>query len=523
VRQYGAPPFYGAAVYLSRFARLFCVCIVLATLAVWGWTSLRKDRYTARALVVLSDKQQPAAAPASADKSPDIRTRLNMVQVFQRDPEFVKNAIAGAVQEQRHPALTTRHVWPSTGKPVEYHFDSDLSGAALDQFARRAQHALAVSEKEGVLEISCRWPDRQAEDIVSAFYWAFHDAVVNFEASDSALQAGLLTRLLDDTKATERRIYQKLQRYRVEHGAEPPTEPDGGAGRYATLVSGLADLRAKIIELEQKRDTYAAQLKTIPPKIQSMEIRGRPTDTPLYLAAMQKRNAAQQALDTLKVKYQDKHPLVIEAQHNLDVAAAEFKQAEAESNAKPNVMQQTTIPNPEYDRTLAFVNTADADLKGMKATLDLRQKQVDAEKRLAIEAGVTGSELQSLKEERDRIRASRAALEAQLQAATVTQQEDQVRAAAQTSLLNRPFAESESAGAVAALTFLGGPLAGLLIALLLSMASRSADHTLRTPLEVGKRLGKPVLAVLPKQSGDRLAARQRLGPGERDRPSLPSA
>ena len=41
---------------------------------------------------------------------------------------------------------------------------------------------------------------------------------------------------------------------------------------------------------------------------------------------------------------------------------------------------------------------------------------------------------------------------------------------------------------MAAVTFLGGPLLGCLIALMLSLFARGADHTLRTPLEVEKRL-----------------------------------
>jgi hypothetical protein len=518
---HGASPFYNLFERICRYARLFLACIVVATLVVSALALVRSGMYTATAQVLLSDKEEQANASGAGLKSGADRSKSNLLGVLQKDPEFIKAAIRSAMREQTHPDSAARHVWPRTGQPVEYHFDPALSGAAFEAFCARAGQSIRISQRDGNLEIACRWPDRHAADIVNAFYWAFHDEVVKSETAESKFQSTLLTKLLADNVATERRIEQKLLKYRTDHAGDLPAEPEGTANRYATMLTGLADLQASIIQLQERRDAYAQQIKTIPPKIQSMEIRGRSTDTPLYLAAMQKRNEAQQNLDTLKSKYQDKHPKVQEAQQILDAAEAQFKKAEQTSSATPNIQQQTTIPNPEYDRTLAFINQADADLKGMHATLDLKQKQADDEKRRVLQAGASSNELKWLTDERASIRATRTNLEAQLQAAQIAEQKETERASRLISLASAANAVPDAADGLSLLIYAAGPVLGLIIAFVLSFVAQNFDRTLRTPMEVEKSLGKPVLAVLPKMDTPRMS-RTRLNGGDNGRPSLPS-
>ena len=83
-----------------------------------------------------------------------------------------------------------------------------------------------------------------------------------------------------------------------------------------------------------------------------------------------------------------------------------------------------------------------------------------------------------------------------------------------------PRAEPDSTGAKSWLFVLAGPLLGLVIAFSISLLAESMDHTLRTPVDVEKYMGKPVLASLPLDKSK--GAAQRLIPGSaKERPSLP--
>lgn len=477
--------------------------------------------YTARAVVVLGEKADPNGPAAADAKSGGDRTRLNMISVFQKDPEFTTNAIRDAIAEQTHMAASQRHVWPKTNQPVQYHFDPELRGKALDDFCKRAAQAVTLTQKDGVVEIACRWPDARAADIVNAFYWAFHDEIVNYETTGSKLQETLLSKLLDDYKATEARLDEKLSRFGRDHADDTPGDSSGVANRYLAMLTANAELQANILQLRKRREASAEQLKTIPPKIKSMEIIGRATDTPLYLAAIQKRNEAQQRLDTLKAKYQDKHPMVQEAQAAFSAADEQFRKAEKASSATPNVEKQTMISNPEYDRLLAFINQADADLKGMEAAWDLKHKQAAEEKKRVLAAGNYSNELKQLTDQRASVRAARANVESQLETAGLAQKQDVLRASLQTGMLAKPVAEQDAAAVTAFMTYAAGPILGLLIAFALSLFAKGMDRTLRTPHDVEKRLGKPVLAVLPKMDTPRIS-RTRLGSGDSGQSRLPS-
>jgi capsular polysaccharide biosynthesis protein len=50
-----------------------------------------------------------------------------------------------------------------------------------------------------------------------------------------------------------------------------------------------------------------------------------------------------------------------------------------------------------------------------------------------------------------------------------------------------------------------GPILGIIIAFGFSLLAEALDHTLRSPVDVEKHLGKPVLAVIPKMKNNKAA------------------
>jgi capsular polysaccharide biosynthesis protein len=89
-------------------------------------------------------------------------------------------------------------------------------------------------------------------------------------------------------------------------------------------------------------------------------------------------------------------------------------------------------------------------------------------------------------------------------------------------MMVEPVAEPDT-GTKNILFYAAGPLLGLLIAFAFSLLAETLDHSLRTPVEVEKYLGKPVLAVLPRMDVPKGTQKRLASNGESAPPVLPSS
>ena len=102
-----------------------------------------------------------------------------------------------------------------------------------------------------------------------------------------------------------------------------------------------------------------------------------------------------------------------------------------------------------------------------------------------------------------------------LAAARLDEDRDKMTHALNVKLEVPPKAEKVDSGGKVLLLYALGPFLGILIAFVFSLVAESMDHTLRTPVEVEKYLGKPVLAVIPKMQPARQSGRKRLAGSSR--------
>jgi uncharacterized protein involved in exopolysaccharide biosynthesis len=523
MRVYGASPLYNYVELIFRSKRMFIISIVLATLIVSTLATLRGRSYTASAMILLTGRAESSYQNTDESQLGSVKYKVNLLTIFLKDPEFMKSAIKSAIAEQTHSDVATQHVWPDTGLPVEYHFDTNMTDVAFDKFCKDARQALNFAQGEGILELTCRWPDSKAADILDAFFWEYHDRVVSHETVNSEQSETMLSKLLAEYISKEKSIEKNIVKYQKDHINNPPENPEGASSNLKTMQNALEEMRLSISMAQQRRDTYAQQLKSIPAKIVSAEVLGGPQSTPAYQAALRQRNDRQQALDELKSRYQDTHPKVREAQRDLDTAEAELAKAEKAGKAGKNVQSSTEVVNPDFVRTQAMVNQADADLQGLKANYALRQKQVDDERQRALQAGSRNYEFKWLTDEYGIIGTIRTNLENRLQAAQLAKRQELQRSSAETTMVVKPVSEAESAGGKSLLLYAAGPILGLIIAFAFSLVAETLDHSLRTPIEVEKHLGKPVLAVLPRMDPPKPSRRKLGGGGESRQATLPPA
>jgi hypothetical protein len=397
-----------------------------------------------------------------------------------------------------------------------------MSDVALDNFCKDARQSLNFGQGEGILELTCRWKTPLAADILNAFFWEFHDHVVSYETVNSTQNLALLKRLAGEYKVREQAIEKKIIAYKQRHVPDPPADADATSNQYVTMLSGLEEMKLSLQTAQARRDSLAKQLAGIPPKIVASQVFGNYMDNPLYQAAQKKVADAQSNVDTLKARYQDQHPKVKEAQAALDLAQGELKKAEkvAKSTRVPTSTQE--VVNPDYSRLVSVINQADAELNGLRARYALQEKQAEAEKQRALTAPPKNYEYKWLTDEYGIIGTIRNNLENRQHIAELTQEQDLQRSSAETAMIVRPAAEPEAAGGRSMLLYAAGPILGLIIAFAFSLVAETLDHSLRTPIEVERHLGKPVLAVLPRMDPPRPSRRQ-LGTADRGHPTLPPA
>ena len=494
---YGASPIYKFVEHVFRFRWLFAVWIALAEVGSCWLAFNQTGTYTARALIMLDARPDPSGTH-TVGAAGATRSRYSLLAAFQRDPDFMKRALRSAIAAQGHRVRDGHKDSAGAAEIATTHFSATLREGALESLARRAAQSLTVTEKGGAVEISCRWPDPLAADIVRAFCQEFHATAMDYETAGARLQEDLLTRLLENHKATQHRVEEKLLSHQRRQGLEAPDATPGDVAGYPALMRELDALQASIVQLRERRDAYATQLKTMPTTIKASEVFGKPMDTPLYQAAVRRSSEAQAALDALKAKYQDTHPKVQEAQQALDAAEARMRSAETANRATPNLQQTTSVPNSEFTRITSIVSQATADLKGMMATLALKQKQADAQRQRALAAAPGANELKWLMNQRDTLRTTRAGLEAKLEAAAFAHRQQVARASLETGMMVKPVAVSEETSGRALAVCIFAPMFGFLTALALSGLAGGTDHSLHTPQDVQKRLGKPAMAVLTR-------------------------
>ncbi|MBC7526834.1 MAG: hypothetical protein H7308_04730, partial [Chthonomonadaceae bacterium] len=101
-------------------------------------------------------------------------------------------------------------------------------------------------------------------------------------------------------------------------------------------------------------------------------------------------------------------------------------------------------------------------------------------------------------------------LSVQLEQARMDEKRDKALHNTEMKIFVPPVSELEVAGGAKSLVLVAiGPIIGLILAFAFSLLTESLDHTLRTPIEVERFLGKPVLAVLPRLDTGKEAANAR--------------
>ncbi len=499
MRVYGSSPLFNYVELIFRSKRLFIVSIILASLATTGFYLFRAKSYNAR-MIVLMTGSEVLGAPDDSQRG-TIRFKLDVLNIMVRDPNFIKQAMR------------------------EANLDRGKTELEFVEFCKAVNNSLVYSSDGGnILEISCHWPDATCEKIVKAFYSKYNRIVFDQETILTTTRADLLATLVNDYGAKQRDLDNKVKAYQLKTIHDPALSFDVANSEWMQRDSEVKRLQSQLDGAQKQRASIAAALQATPPTIPDSTTYLGPGAAPEYATAIQNRDASEKHLNELKLTKTDAHPDVKAAQKAYDeakVKADDLAKAASTAPTRGPAVSIRVNNNPQYVALKTQLTDQELGITSLQSSL---QSAIAARNALDQKARIAPEEALKFKymtEDMGLYAGIHASLRGDLESARLTALRDSKTKAQELKVMVEPEAEAEKGGARGALMLAAGPLLGLLIAFCFSLLSESMDHSLRTPIEVEKHLGKPVLAVLPRMDANKKAARRQMASGD-NRPSLPS-
>lgn len=500
MRVYGSSPLYNYVELVFRSKRLFIASVLIATGTTAAIAAARSGSYNAQALVYLTGSDTASPTVEDSAQKGSIKYKVNLLNVSTKDPEFIKAAFR------------------------DQGLNRGMTDEQFSDFCKKAKSALSFATGNNVLEISCRWPDNRAADIIKAFYSAFARRVLDEETVTSHIAKDSIAKRLDEYTQKQQAIENKVIAFKKSKINDMPES-------FETTVQKLYAMRDRVQAMENALSNGRVQLAEVERQLKGTDktIIDRRVTKPqtAKLEKLQQDSATVESnLVELRTKYNDNHPQIkklLEAKAFLDKAISDEQKKLGMAGGKGKTSAVSEVPNPLWLRLDQVRSDGEMQLQQLQGQLNegrrllvmLEQKAKDAPDILQKYEWMT-KDLHLYTDIRDNLRAK-------LEQAEMVEKQEREMHLAEMKMIVEPESELEVVSSKNLIFYAAGPLLGLIIAFAFSLLTETLDHSLRTPIEVEKYLGKPVLAVLPRMDAPKDSAQRRLGGGsEGNRPSLPT-
>jgi uncharacterized protein involved in exopolysaccharide biosynthesis len=502
MRVYGSSPLYNYVELIFRSKRLFIASIILTTLVVVGMSSMRSGMYNARALIVLSGSKSGADAEDAAQRG-TVKYKLNLLNVVLKDPKFIETAFK------------------------DRGLDRGLTEEEFKKFCREATAAMQFGTGENILDISCRWKDARCADIIKAFYGAYALRVLDMETMQSKASTDMLRKLAEEYRLRVDEIDKKVAQWRLNHlGDEFGIDMNSATIDYRTRQKQLEAIQQQLALLKNQKTELQRLIDAEPQMIVVGEVRETIRRDPEYQRMIESKNIIEDKLAEERQKHQEAHPEV--KRYMSMLADVEARIARMEGKVKASGKGESTAVREEINQRKIALQDRMSDLEVTEQGLQAAEAKAITERNEAEKrAKASPEEIQKYRkmtENHTRYMAIRDNLKARLDQAEIDAKRDRELHITEMQMLVEPEAEQEEVAKKGMMLFAAGPILGIIIAFAFSLLSETMDHSIRTPTEVEKYLGKPVLAVLPRADTSKAARRAAaaLERGNNDNRSLPS-
>ncbi len=349
----------------------------------------------------------------------------------------------------------------------------------------RAHLAVSSSDLSNMLTVTYRDHNQKTAAAVAN---TVADQTVEYYHRLSAQQYDRLISYLRGQMVTQRGKIENLDR-QVQHAALADTFVSTDKA-IDTITTRLDDLQGKLgdaLATLTADEAAAAAAGKQPEEVAGIMRDQQLQSDPLYqnLRSTQARDAA--ALGAIKSQYTDRYP-------GLPSLADQVRlESETLDKQKQSVLARGFSSSPTYAQTILDHRKALAAVAGDQARVTQYNTQIQEQQRRLVDLGNTGVSVAVLRTERDTAMASYQALATQLSSVLANQAE----ASSLGSLVVVDRANDASAlfeSLVLRITV--GVIAVLAIAFFVAIIVEVADPRLRTPTDIERLYGRPVIATV---------------------------
>lgn len=494
MRVYGSSPLYNYVELIFRCKRMFIVAVIVGAIVSSVMVYTRPVSYNASMVVSLTGQTGLAAMagdsePADPNAPNPVRRKANRLVVWMSSiPKFMEQVVTDATLDKKHKDKTVEQL----ANEVRSHLGQPAM--LSDQYMR----------------LDINWPrEDEAKDILSALYSRFANWTVDVETIRTTDRRKFLEKQYGQAEATADALARKRIIYLRQNFFEQPSMLSSLVGQIDQGQRQIEDARVDLVDAQSRLSDIDRQLQSVPQRIDSGGGVVTMTEDPTK-ALRDQLTALQGDRAKLLQTYSDQHPKVKAIQAQIDAIQGQI-QAAGQTPAPIKAGEQSHKDwalNPEYQDLTQQKRELERVVHAQQRRVDELQKNVDLAKSRAQK--LPDQEVISGKIEREYQLAStiRNNAEAKLAAAKLDEQADREANQKAVGMEVPPSAERADTGGKTLMLYALGPIMGIFIAFCFSLLVETLDHTLRTPVEVEKYLGKPVLAVIPKMKAPRGGPKQ---------------
>ncbi|MEP6755609.1 MAG: hypothetical protein ABJA67_08925 [Chthonomonadales bacterium] len=484
MRVYGTSPLFNYAELLFRCRRMFIVAIIIGTAITAFVVQTRATNYEVTFVVALTGSPEIAniMQPTNAQDtsvSPARRKAGRLNFWITSIPDFLQAVVKNSGLDKRFP------------------------DRSVDDISKEIRKKLSPPElaQDQYMIVRMNWNNaEQGEAIASALFHRFEEMTIAEESAKTGRMAEALKKQFEVADTAWVEAAQKRVAYKRDHFWTQTSMLGALQGSVDNARKELDNSKLDRNEAQVRMGDVINQLKTTPKSIDSGSQQNVVTEDPSAMAKEELKGFQSQLKDLLTT-YPPAHPKVQEMQ----------KRVSAKTKEVEELSKQKTVEKPIGGTRTTMANAAFADLTAQKLDLErtvhgLDRRITDLNKLINGATirlqGLPMEEVRSAAVEREfeNADAKKRLIQNELTNAMLTYEREKVMKAQEVKLQVAPKAERMDSGSKVMALYAVGPIMGIFLAFIFSLGAEALDHTMRTPTEVEKFLGKPVLAVIPQMA-----------------------
>ena len=305
---------------------------------------------------------------------------------------------------------------------------------------RRSISLAGERRNASLYSISFKHEDRNtAKKVVQSLITVFVESALGDKRKDSSGAQEFLDKQIADYEQRLIEAEARLADFKQRNVGVLPGET---GGYYKRLEIERGQLEAASLQLRETRNRKAELVRQIDGE-EPVFLAGQADDSPEVLAIDERISALEQQLDTLALKYTDRHPNVLQVKEV--IASLEAKKGSAIARAESNLPEQFSglLNSPVYQQMRTMLAQTEATEAELKTRVDEYARRVKSLEEKVDNIPLIESELQQLNRDYDVISAQHNTLLQRRESARISDNVEQQANDVKFRVIDPPFVPLE--------------------------------------------------------------------------------